>query len=125
MKFIQTNQAPKAVGPYSQAIMIKDTLYVSGQLPFDPEKMILISEDIKDQTQKCLDNLLAIVESAGLKKENIIRCGVYMKDLSKFNDMNQVYADFFKTHKPARTTIEVSRLPKDVDIEIDCIAVKD
>jgi 2-iminobutanoate/2-iminopropanoate deaminase len=123
MKFIETQDAPKAVGPYSQGVLVKDTLYVSGQLPFDPKTMTLISTDIKKQTQKCLENVLAIVEAAGLKKENIARCGVFMKDLSKFGEMNEIYANFFNGHKPARAAIEVSRLPKDVDIEIDCIAV--
>jgi 2-iminobutanoate/2-iminopropanoate deaminase len=125
MKFIETTHAPKAVGPYSQGVMIKDTLYVSGQLPFNPDTMTLISTDIKKQTKKCLENVLAIVEAAGMKKENIIRCGIFMKDLSKFGEMNEIYAVFFSGHKPARATIEVSRLPKDVDIEIDCIAVLD
>ncbi|MDY0074426.1 MAG: RidA family protein [Acholeplasmataceae bacterium] len=124
MKTIQTDQAPKAVGPYSQAVLAKDTLYVSGQLPFDPITNSLISEDIKDQTKKSLTNVLAIVKASGMNLENIVRCTVYMKDLSAFSYMNEVYQQFFGNHKPARVTVEVSRLPKDVKIEIDCIAVK-
>ena len=124
MKTISTKKAPAAVGAYSQAVMVKDTLYVSGQLPFDPNTMTLKDEDIKTQTRQCLENILSIVEASGLKKENIVRCGVFMQDLSMFRDMNEVYADFFGDHKPARAAVEVARLPKDVDIAIDAIAVK-
>jgi 2-iminobutanoate/2-iminopropanoate deaminase len=124
MKNIQTDKAPKAVGPYSQAVLAGDTLYVSGQIPFVPSTMVLISEDIKDQTRQCLANVLAIVEEAGLTKENIVRCGVFMTNLADFGAMNEVYAEFFKDHKPARAAVEVRRLPKDVQIEIDAIAIK-
>jgi len=123
MKFIHTEKAPKAVGPYSQAVFAGDTLYVSGQIPFVPSTMTLVSEDIKDQTRQCLENILAIVEEAGLKKENIVRCGVFMTNLSDFTAMNEVYAAFFGDHKPARAAVEVRRLPKDVQIEIDAIAI--
>lgn len=124
MKTIQTQKAPAAVGAYSQGVMINGTLYVSGQLPFNPTTMTLSGDDIKTQTRQSLENILAIVEESGLTKENIVRCGVFMKDLSDFSAMNEVYADFFGDHKPARAAVEVSRLPKDVDIEIDAIAVK-
>jgi len=125
MKNISTKNAPAAVGAYSQAVMTNNTLYVSGQLPFDPKTMALKGEDIKTQTRQCLDNILAIVEASGLKKENIVRCGVFMQNLSDFTKMNEVYAEFFGDHKPARAAVEVARLPKDVDIEIDAIAVKE
>jgi 2-iminobutanoate/2-iminopropanoate deaminase len=125
MKMIHTNHAPKAVGPYSQGVLAKgETLYVSGQIPFVPETMTLVSEDIKEQTLQSLNNVLAIVEAAGMQKEHIIRCTVYMTDLSKFSLMNEVYQQFFGDHKPARAAVEVSRLPKDVSVEIDAIAVK-
>jgi 2-iminobutanoate/2-iminopropanoate deaminase len=124
MKFIHTDQAPKAVGPYSQAVFAKDTLYVSGQIPFVPSTMTLVSNDIKDQTKQCLENILAIVKEAGLEKEDIVRCGVFMTNLSDFVVMNEVYASFFGNHKPARAAVEVRRLPKDVLIEIDAIAIK-
>ncbi len=123
MKSIETIYAPIAVGPYSQGILANDTLYVSGQIPFVPETMELISLDIKEQTLQSLKNVLAIVEAAGLKKNDIVRCGVFMTDLSDFSKMNEVYSDFFNGHKPARAAIEVRRLPKDVYIEIDAIAV--
>lgn len=124
MKTIQTQNAPKAVGPYSQGVFVKDTLYVSGQIPFDPKTNALISNDIKDQTRQSLENVLAIVEAAGLIKENIVRCTVFMTNLSDFPLMNEVYSSFFGEHKPARAAVEVRRLPKDVMVEIDAIAVK-
>jgi len=121
---IQTKNAPAAVGPYSQAVMVKDTLYVSGQIPFVPETMTVAGDDIKTQTRQSLMNVLGIVEEAGLKKENIVKCGVFMQDLSMFKDMNEVYAEFFGDHKPARFAVEVRRLPLDVLVEIDAIVVK-
>ncbi len=122
MKIIETDNAPKAVGAYSQAIEVNQFLFVSGQLPLDPLTM-QASTDIKVQTKQALDNLLAIVKAAGLEKHNIVRCGVFMTDLSQFAEMNTVYAEFFGDHKPARAAVQVSRLPKDVMIEIDAIAV--
>lgn len=124
MKNIHTKHAPQAVGPYSQGVLVKDTLYVSGQIPFVPETMTLVSTDISDQTRQSLNNILAIVQAAGLKKEDIVRCGVFMTDLSDFSKMNAIYAEFFGDHKPARAAVEVKRLPKDVLVEIDAIAVK-
>ncbi len=125
MKNIETKKAPAAVGPYSQAVMVKDTLYVSGQIPFVPETMKLVSDDIKEQTKQSLNNILNIVEAAGLKKENIVRCTVFMTNLGDFGLMNEVYQEFFGNHKPARAAVEVRRLPKDVLVEIDAIAVRE
>ncbi len=124
MKTISTKNAPTAVGPYSQGVLVNDTLYVSGQIPFVPETMTLVSDSIKDQTRQSLNNVLAIVKEAGMEKENIIKCGVFMQDLSMFKDMNEVYAEFFGDHKPARFAVEVTRLPLDVLVEIDAIVVK-
>lgn len=125
MKIISTKNAPAAVGPYSQAVMVKDTLYVSGQIPYVPETMKPAGDDIKSQTLQSLKNVLGIVEEAGLKKENIIKCGVFLQDLGMFKDMNEVYAEFFGDHKPARFAVEVRRLPLDVLVEIDAICVKE
>jgi 2-iminobutanoate/2-iminopropanoate deaminase len=125
MKSINTKNAPKAVGPYSQAIQTGNTLYVSGQIPYVPEIMKPAGDDIKSQTLQSLKNILGIVEEAGFKKEDIVKCGVFMKDLGMFKDMNEVYADFFGEHKPARFAVEVARLPLDVLIEIDAILVKE
>lgn len=124
MKTISTKNAPAAVGPYSQGVMAGDTLYVSGQIPYVPETMKPAGEDIKSQTLQSLKNVLAIVQEAGLKKENIVKCGVFLKDLEMFKDMNEVYAEFFGNHKPARFAVEVRRLPLDVLVEIDAIVVK-
>ena len=124
MKTIQTKHAPAAVGAYSQGVLVNNTLYVSGQIPFIPETMMLVSQSIKDQTLQSLKNVLAIVEKAGMKKENIVRCTVYMTNMSDFPLMNEVYGNFFGEHKPARAAVEVRRLPKDVMIEIDAIAVQ-
>lgn len=124
MKMIETNQAPKAIGPYSQGVMKGDTLYVSGQIPFIPETMVVAGNDIISQTKQSLKNVLGIVEAAGLKITDIVKCGVFMKDLSMFSEMNEVYQAFFKDHKPARFAVEVARLPKDVLIEIDAIALR-
>jgi len=125
MKTINTNNAPKAVGAYSQAVMVGDTLYVSGQIPFEPKTMRVAGDDIRSQTRQCLDNVLAIVEAAGLNKESIVRCGVFMTNLTEFSAMNEVYAEFFGSHTPARAAVEVRALPKNVQIEIDAIAVKE
>ena len=124
MKTIHTKNAPAAVGPYSQAVMVNGTLYVSGQIPYVPETMTCAGDDIKTQTKQSLMNILGIVEEAGLKKENIVKCGVFMKDLGMFKEMNEVYAEFFGDHKPARFAVEVARLPLDVLVEIDAIVVE-
>ena len=121
---ISTNKAPAAIGPYSQAILAKNTLYVSGQLPINYENPKVLLEGVIAQTNQSLLNILAIVESAGFSKQDIVKCTVYMKNLSDFSIMNQEYENFFGLVKPARVTIEVSKLPKDALIEIDAIAVK-
>lgn len=125
MKIIQTKNAPKAVGPYSQGVVAGNTLYVSGQIPYVPETMQPIGSDIKSQTKQSLQNVLGIVEEAGFQKENIVKCGVFLQDMNMFKDMNEVYAEFFGDHKPARFAVEVRRLPLDVLVEIDAIVVKE
>jgi 2-iminobutanoate/2-iminopropanoate deaminase len=122
--FVATNDAPAAIGPYSQAVEVKGTLYVSGQIPFDPKTMTLVSEDIAEQTKQSLANIKAIITEAGYKVEDIVKCQCFLKDMNDFVAMNEVYADFFEDHKPARAAVEVARLPKDVKIEIDAIAIK-
>jgi 2-iminobutanoate/2-iminopropanoate deaminase len=124
MKFIETKKAPAAVGPYSQAVEANGTLYVSGQIPFVPGTMTLVGATIQEQTKQSLDNIKAIVEEAGYKVENIVKCQVFLKDMNDFTYMNKVYEDFFDGHKPARCAVEVSRLPKDVKVEIDAVCVK-
>lgn len=124
MTMIQTNKAPQAVGAYSQGILIQQTLYVSGQIPLIPETMAMVADDIKAQTKRCLENILAIVEAAGFNKHDIVRCGVFMTNLQEFAAMNETYADFFGEHKPTRAAVEVRALPKQASIEIDAVAIK-
>ncbi|MGL4953148.1 MAG: RidA family protein [Culicoidibacterales bacterium] len=123
MNSIQTNFAPEAIGPYSQAILAGDTLYISGQIPFDPQTMTLVSDDIQVQTHQCLKNLQAIVEAAGLTMKQVVKVGIFIINMDEFTLINEVYAEYFSEHQPARSTVEVSRLPRDVKIEIEAIAV--
>lgn len=119
-KIIDTNKAPGAIGPYSQAIEINGTLYVSGQVPFVPETMIIISEDVKEQTRQSLENVKSILESAGYTLNDVIKAGVFIKDMNDF----VAYAEYLGTVKPARACVEVARLPRDAKVEIEVIAVK-
>ena len=123
-KMIATKQAPAAVGPYAQAVLANDTLYVSGQIPFVPETMQLVSEDVAAQTLQSLQNVAAIVKEAGFALTDIVKCQVFLKDMNDFATVNTVYAEFFGSHTPARVAVEVARLPKDVSVEIDAICVK-
>lgn len=123
-KIIDTNKAPGAIGPYSQAIEINGTLYVSGQVPFVPETMIIISEDVKEQTRQSLENVKSILESAGYTLNDVIKAGVFIKDMNDFVAINEVYAEYLGTVKPARACVEVARLPRDAKVEIEVIAVK-
>ncbi|MCL2559996.1 MAG: RidA family protein [Turicibacter sp.] len=124
MKVINTTHAPAAIGPYSQAIEAGNTLYVSGQIPLDPVTMEFVSDDPSEQTEQCLKNLKAIIEEAGLTLENVVKCGIFLKDMNDFAAVNEVYGKYFDAHKPARFCVEVARLPKDAKVEIDAIAVK-
>lgn len=121
-KVISTAQSPKAIGPYSQAILSDGWLFISGQIPIDPATHQLISDDIKGQTKQVLENLQAIIKQAGGSLGNVVKTTVYLKDMNEFPAMNEVYAEYFPKDPPARATVEVSRLPKDVRIEIDAIA---
>ncbi len=124
IKQIETNKAPKAVGPYSQAILVDNLLYVSGQLGMDYVTGNL-SGDVINQAKQALDNLEAILNAGHSDKHNVIKCTIYLKDMNDFAVINKIYEDFFGHHKPARATIEVARLPKDGLIEIDAIALVD
>lgn len=125
MKVIDTKNAPAAIGAYVQAIEAGNTLYISGQLPLDPEKMEFVSEDAKEQAHQCLKNLKAILEAAGFTLENVVKCGIFLKDMNDFAAVNEAYGEYFTNHKAARFCVEVARLPKDAKIEIDAIAVKE
>jgi len=119
---VDTDSAPKAIGPYSQAIKVGNLIFTSGQIAIDPEKNELISAGIQEQTRRVLENLKAVLETAGSSLENVVKTTVYLSDMNEFSAMNEVYAQFFESTKPARATVEVSRLPKDVKVEIDAIA---
>ena len=121
---IKTANAPAAIGPYSQAILAGNTLYVSGQIPFVPATMTIAGPDIASQTKQSLANIKAIVEEAGFRITDIVRCTVFLLDLNDFAAMNAEYAAFFGDHKPARAAVQVARLPKDSRIEIDAVCVR-
>lgn len=122
-KVINSSKAPAAIGPYSQAILAGNTLYISGQLPID-QKTGKIPSDVETQTKQSLENISYILSEAGFELTDVVKCSVYLKDLNDFSKMNEVYHNFFYEHKPARVAFEVARLPRDVLVEIDAIAVK-
>ena len=121
-KVISTERAPAAVGPYSQAIQTDRFLFVSGQLPMDPETGELVEGSIQDQTRQVLQNILEIVREAGLKRSNIVKVTVYLQNMDDFAAVNEVYAAVLGKNPPARACVEVSRLPKDALIEMEAIA---
>lgn len=123
-RVIHTEKAPAALGPYSQGIEVNGTLYVSGQIPFVPEIMTLVSDDVKAQTRQSLENVKAIVEAAGYTMKDVVKAGVFIKNMDDFVAINEVYAEYLGDVKPARACVEVARLPKDVKVEIEVIAVK-
>ncbi len=123
MKFLYTEKAPEAVGPYSQGVEADKMIFTSGQLPIIPETGELVSDDIKKATLQSLKNVESILESAGSSAEKILKVNIYLKDMNDFAAMNEVYAEFFGEHKPARSCVEVARLPKDGIIEIEAIAL--
>ena len=122
MKFIETNQAPTAIGPYSQAVVANGVLYTSGQIPMD-EKGVIVANDIVNQTHQVLKNLFYVLESGGAHFNDVVKTTVYLTDMDNFTKMNEVYAHYFGKHKPVRSTVAVKTLPKNVLVEIDCIAL--
>jgi len=125
-RVIRTSLGPPAMGAYSQAIVSGNLIFLSGQIPLDPATGNLIEEkDIKSQTRRVLLNLQGVLKGAGVSLENVVKTSVFLKNMSDFAEFNSVYAEFFKVDPPARSTVEVARLPKDVAIEMDCIAMTD
>lgn len=120
---IHTDNAPKAIGPYSQAVKAGNMLFVSGQVPFVPETMEIVEGDVKAQTAQSLKNVQAILAEAGLDFSHVVKSTVFIKDMNEFGAINEVYAEYFGENKPARACVEVARLPKDVKVEIEVIAV--
>jgi len=121
-KIISTDRAPAAIGAYSQAVVAGDTVYVSGQIPFTPEGE-LVSEDVAEQTEQSLENLRAILIEAGAELTDVVKVTVFAADMDNFSRINDIYADYFQEEPPARAFVEVSRLPKDVEVEIEAVAV--
>jgi len=119
---ISTPAAPAAIGPYSQAIRAGDFLFVSGQIPLDPETGTLVGDGIADQTHRVLRNLGAILEAAGGSFSQVVKTTVYLADMTEFAKMNEIYATYFPAPAPARATVQAARLPRDVRVEIDLIA---
>ncbi len=122
MQFISTPDAPAAIGPYSQAVVHGDLVYCSGQIALIPTTGALLDGDVAAQTRQVLANLDAVLVGAGSRRSNVIKTTVYLRDMADFKAMNDVYAAFFGEHRPARATVAVAGLPRDVRVEIDCIA---
>jgi 2-iminobutanoate/2-iminopropanoate deaminase len=122
-QIIQTNNAPQAIGPYSQAVMANGTLYVSGQIPVVPATGAIVSDKVEDQTRQVMENVKAVVEAAGLTLDNVVKTTVFIKNMDDFAVINGIYSEYFKENSPARACVEVARLPKDVLIEMETIAV--
>ncbi len=121
-QIIATDLAPKAIGPYSQAVTHNGLAYLSGQIPLDPATMQIVDGDITAQTERVFENLKAVLGACGSSFENVLKVNVYIKDMNEFAKMNEVYGRYFTANTPARATVEVARLPRDVKVEIDCIA---
>lgn len=122
-KIISTQKAPKAIGPYSQAISAKDLIFTAGQVGLDPATMELVEGDIEAQTRQVLTNLKHVLESADSGLNFVVKTTVFLKDMSDFPNMNSVYAEFFPNNPPARSTVEVAALPKGALVEIECVAL--
>lgn len=123
-KAIRTDDAPKAIGPYSQAVEAGGFVFVSGQIPIDPKTGTLVLQDIKVQTKQVMDNARAILGAAGCSMKDVVKATLYLRNMADFAQVNEVYGGYFPADPPARATVEVSRLPKEVSVEIDFIAMK-
>lgn len=122
-QIVATGAAPKAIGPYSQAVVHNGMAYLSGQIPLDPATGQLIDGDIAAQTARVLDNLKAVLEACGSSLDRVVKTTVFIKDMGEFAKMNEVYGKYFTESPPARSTVEAARLPRDVRVEIDAIAI--
>ncbi len=122
-KIINTEKAPKPIGPYNQAVMKNNTLYVSGQIPMNPATSELVKGDVKEQTRMVMENLKAILHEAGMDFSNVVKCSIFISDMKDFPLINEIYGTYFKEDPPARETVQVAGLPLNVDVEISCIAV--
>ena len=123
IQIIYTNEAPEPIGPYSQAILAGNTLYCSGQIAIDPSTGELVKGNVKEQTQKCIENIQNVLKKSGLGIKNVVKTSCFLKEMSDFAEFNEIYAKYF-TNKPARSCVAVKELPKGALIEIEVIAVK-
>lgn len=124
-RVVATDGAPKAIGPYSQAIVHGDTVYCSGQIPLDPATGQIVEGGIAEQTARVLENLKAVLDAAGSSLDRVLKTTVFLKDMAEFAPMNEVYGRYFHVNPPARATVEAARLPRDVRVEIECVAALD
>lgn len=122
MKVVQTNQAPAAIGPYSQGIVVNNLFYSSGQIPLTAEGE-MVQGDVKEQTHQVFSNLKAVLKEAGASLETVVKATVFIKNMDDFGAINEVYGEYFSSHKPARSCVEVARLPKDALVEIEVVAL--
>ena len=121
-EIVNTSKAPNAIGPYSQAIKINKMVFLSGQIAIDPESQQFIDGDIETQTKRVLDNLKSVIEASGCSLENVVKTTIYLTDMNDFSKVNEIYATYFSSGKPARSTVCVAALPKNAKVEIDAIA---
>lgn len=119
---IHTDKAPQAIGPYSQAVKCNGFVFVSGQIPINPSTGELLAGSTGDKTRLVMENIGRILEEAGTSFDKVVKTTIYLTDLNEFDEVNKIYGEFFSSHKPARATVQVARLPKDVSVEIDAIA---
>ena len=124
-KAVQISGAPAPIGPYSQAILANNTLYVSGQIPLNPVDGSLVVDTVENATHQVLKNIFALLAEEGMNEDNVVKCSIFLKDLNDFAVVNAIYGSYFKNTAPARETVQVAKLPLDVPIEISCIAVRD
>ncbi|KKB35294.1 RidA family protein [Bacillus thermotolerans] len=122
MRVVSTNKAPAAIGPYSQGIIVNNMFYSSGQIPLTPEGE-LVAGDVREQTHQVFSNLQAVLAEAGASLDTVVKATVFIADMEEFGIINEIYAEYFGDHKPARSCVEVARLPKDVKIEVEVVAL--
>ena len=122
-EIVTTENAPGAIGPYSQAIKAGGMVFCSGQIPIDPKTGEFVSQVVSEQTEQVLNNLSEVLKAAGTSLDNVVKTTVFLADMNDFVEMNEVYGRFFSDNKPARATVQAARLPRDAKVEIDCIAV--
>ncbi len=122
MKFVSTDNAPAAVGPYSQAVIAGSLVFVSGQIPLEPASGQVVGGSFVDQVRQVLANLDAVLEAAGSTRDRVVKVTVYLTDMTRFGELNQVYEEFFAGHRPARAVVEIGALPKGVAVEMDAVA---